>query len=177
MKHIYHIQGMTCGGCRSHVEELLSGIDGVTQARVDLDRTEAILEMERHIPLDTLQKVFQDDGGRYSIHLPEQGEIRKEKKHDLEKIGTGTGEYYCPMQCEGDKTYDKPGSCPVCGMALVALVTDLSAEEKTYKVLLGKFWLALGFTLPIFLIAMSEMIPANPLFEWMPQRSWNWVHF
>jgi Heavy metal binding domain len=26
--------------------------------------------------------------------------------------------YQCPMQCEGDKTYDKPGKCPVCGMDL-----------------------------------------------------------
>ncbi|MGM5470864.1 SCO family protein [Flavobacteriaceae bacterium LMO-SS05] len=24
--------------------------------------------------------------------------------------------YQCPMQCEGDKTYDQPGSCPICGM-------------------------------------------------------------
>lgn len=22
------------------------------------------------------------------------------------------------MNCEGDKTYDKPGKCPVCGMKL-----------------------------------------------------------
>ena len=26
--------------------------------------------------------------------------------------------YQCPMKCEGDKTYDKAGSCPVCGMDL-----------------------------------------------------------
>ena len=26
--------------------------------------------------------------------------------------------YYCPMHCEGDKTYKKPGDCPVCGMHL-----------------------------------------------------------
>src|SRR5690348_14590281 len=30
-----------------------------------------------------------------------------------------TGKYYCPMHCEGDKTYDHPGNCPVCGMHLV----------------------------------------------------------
>ncbi|MVZ61525.1 heavy metal translocating P-type ATPase [Sphingobacterium humi] len=28
------------------------------------------------------------------------------------------GKYYCPMMCEGDKVYDKFGSCPVCGMNL-----------------------------------------------------------
>jgi len=29
--------------------------------------------------------------------------------------------YQCPMKCEGDKTYDKPGKCPVCGMDLKAV--------------------------------------------------------
>jgi hypothetical protein len=27
--------------------------------------------------------------------------------------------YYCPMKCEGEKTYPKPGECPKCGMDLV----------------------------------------------------------
>lgn len=29
--------------------------------------------------------------------------------------------YACPMKCEDDKTYDKPGKCPVCKMDLVAV--------------------------------------------------------
>lgn len=29
------------------------------------------------------------------------------------------GKYYCPMYCEGDKTYDTNVGCPVCGMDLV----------------------------------------------------------
>jgi len=27
--------------------------------------------------------------------------------------------YQCPMKCEGDKTYNVPGNCPVCNMHLV----------------------------------------------------------
>jgi len=27
--------------------------------------------------------------------------------------------YKCPMKCEGDKTYDAQGNCPVCNMKLV----------------------------------------------------------
>ncbi len=27
--------------------------------------------------------------------------------------------YMCPMECEGEKTYDHPGKCPICGMDLV----------------------------------------------------------
>ena len=32
------------------------------------------------------------------------------------KIAT---QYACPMHCEGEKTYNKPADCPVCGMHLV----------------------------------------------------------
>jgi Cu2+-exporting ATPase len=28
-------------------------------------------------------------------------------------------EYACPMRCEGDKVYQKPGECPICNMQLV----------------------------------------------------------
>lgn len=34
---------------------------------------------------------------------------------------SATTQYRCPMKCEGEKTYDKPGQCPVCGMDLVAI--------------------------------------------------------
>ena len=26
--------------------------------------------------------------------------------------------YQCPMKCEGEKTYDKPGNCPLCQMEM-----------------------------------------------------------
>lgn len=32
--------------------------------------------------------------------------------------------YYCPMHCEGTKTYDAPGKCPKCGMNLKKATTD-----------------------------------------------------
>lgn len=38
--------------------------------------------------------------------------------------------YQCPMICEGDKTYDEPGKCPICGMELKPLgkITRESGE-------------------------------------------------
>ena len=45
MKHTYHIHGMTCNGCRSHVEETLSKVEGVSKATVDLEKAEATIEM------------------------------------------------------------------------------------------------------------------------------------
>jgi Cu2+-exporting ATPase len=176
MKHTYHIHKMTCKGCRDHVAQTLSKVRGVANASVDLEKAQATIEMKSHIPIETFQKAMEQDGGKYSIHKlgeePKTSEAKKEKPK-----GKETGTFYCPMHCEGDKTYDKQGDCPVCGMDLVPLQADASCEEKTYKKLLNKFWIALGFTLPIFLIAMSEMIPNNPLYDVMEQKWWNWVQF
>jgi len=72
---------------------------------------------------------------------------------------------------------DEQGSCSICGMDLVPMQPNLSAEEKSYKKLLKKFWIAVVFTLPIFLIAMSEMLSNNPLYEIMEQKKWNWIQF
>ena len=44
---------------------------------------------------------------------------RFEKLDAAAKAGTAVGAAYeCPMKCEGSAS-DKPGSCPMCGMALV----------------------------------------------------------
>ncbi|SMG48609.1 heavy metal translocating P-type ATPase [Arenibacter troitsensis] len=213
MKHLYHIHGMTCNGCRSHVEEILAKVEGVSNVSVDLEKAEARIEMENHIPIQKFQEALEKDGGSYSIHMP--GDHAKEMAQKKSKPeGKGSGTFYCPMHCEGDKTYnhpgdcpvcgmdlveehklttssatqftcpmhpeiisDAPGSCPICGMDLVPMEPDLSAEEKTYKKLLKKFWIATAFTLPIFIIAMSEMLTNNPLYDVLELKYWNWVQF
>ncbi|WPO89054.1 heavy metal translocating P-type ATPase [Chryseobacterium sp. HR92] len=49
--------------------------------------------------------------------------------HEASKVTDEmAGRYYCPMYCEGDKTYDSNVGCPVCGMDLVKY-----PEKKTAK--------------------------------------------
>ncbi|MDR5591979.1 heavy metal translocating P-type ATPase [Christiangramia sp. SM2212] len=213
MTHVYKVTGMTCNGCRSHVENTLNSVDGVINASVSLENGEAEISMEKHIKVDTFEKALQNDGGNYHIIMPGEEASETSKNKSKESEGKGTGTWYCPMHCEGDKTYDKPGDCPVCGMDLVEEVStasqatqytcpmhpevvedepgdcpkcgmelvpkepEASAEEKSYKKLLSKFWLAVAFTLPIFLIAMSEMIPDNPLYKLADMKVWNWIQF
>jgi copper chaperone CopZ len=118
MKHTYQIQGMTCNGCRSHVEKALSAIQGVDHAYVDLKEAVATIEMSQHLSIEAFQEALKNDGGRYSIYLP--GMAPAEAQTSAKAIeGKGTGTFYCPMQCEGDKIYDQQGDCPVCGMDLV----------------------------------------------------------
>lgn len=184
MKQNYSISGMHCNGCRTHVEKALSGVKGVTRATVNLEQAEAELETERPITLETLQQALQKSGGNYAISLPatenshasgpRHGAHSGKAKSTPSGVESGSG-YYCPMHCEGDKIYPGIGSCPVCGMDLVPLTE--ADEEKSYRSLLLKFKVAVLFTLPIFLIAMSEMLPHNPLSNLMPRSQWNWVQF
>ncbi|MEZ7889021.1 MAG: heavy metal-binding domain-containing protein, partial [Cloacibacterium sp.] len=66
--------------------------------------------------------------------------------------------YYCPMFCEGDKTYPENVGCPVCGMDLVKITgNDDESEDDTYKNLQKKFWISVAFTLPVFILSMGGM--------------------
>ncbi len=213
MKHIYKISGMTCNGCRGHVEHMLDTIDGVTSVSVDLEKAEAIIETEKHISLAVFQERLAQEGGRYGIYLPGTQD-RDDNPKQVKPIGKGTGVFYCPMHCEGDKTYntlqdcpvcgmdlveevslytitteqyscpmhpevikDAPGSCSICGMDLILVQPDISEEEKNYKKLLKKFWIAVLFTVPIFIIAMSDMLSSNPLNDILELKYWNWIQF
>jgi Cu2+-exporting ATPase len=161
------------------VEDALKKVDGVTGVSVDLQKAEAEISMETHIPLEKFQETLKNEGGNYSISMP--GDIAyankiKEEKLKLKSPIKGSGVFYCPMHCEGEKTYDKPGDCPVCGMDLVEQPTaDVEEEDKTFKNLLRKFKISVLFTVPVFLIAMSEMIHKNPLMTVMPWKYWNWI--
>lgn len=137
MKHIYKITGMTCQGCRTKVENALNGIDGVS-AKVTLETAEATITMDKHIPTEKLQETL-SAAGNYTIQMSGSHKIMQDKqqhnhghqghsdsvhhRHDNAPLkahkNETSGVYYCPMHCEGDKTYDKPGHCPVCGMDLL----------------------------------------------------------
>ena len=86
--------------------------------------------------------------------------------------------YYCPMRCEGDKTYDEPGDCPKCGMELIPVSGEVeSEEEKAYKRMAKRFWIALAFSVPVFIIAMSDYIPFLDLKSIAPVKFRGWVQF
>jgi P-type Cu+ transporter len=232
MTHQYIISGMSCNGCRTKVENALNTIEGV-QAVVNLDPPTAIITMDKHVATEKFQEVL-TVAGKYTIEMKSSKHTEEpvtksccssKKEHDHEnhehkghnhKKDTSsahntTGVFYCPMHCEGDKTYNKagdcpvcgmdlvpqipitnphftcpmhpeivsngPGDCPICGMDLVPMQASESEENKTYSDLLKKMKIAVLFTLPIFIISMSEMIPKNPLYKLMSIESWNWVQF
>ena len=65
-------------------------------------------------------------------------------------------EYTCPMHPEIVQI--GPGSCPICGMALEPKEITLDeAPDPEYADMKRRFWISVPLTLPVFILAMSEM--------------------
>jgi len=86
-------------------------------------------------------------------------------------------EYTCPMHPEVVQI--GPGSCPKCGMALEPKVFSLTAEEDTSELddMKRRFWISLALTLPVFLLAMAEMIPGQPVQHALGHSLVVWLQF
>lgn len=186
MDQKFAITGMSCNGCKMNVEKALTALPEVEEVHADLNRAEVSLRVGQELSIEKLQGQLNESGLHYTLH-PEGSEPGSgsgdrdhhthKPNHKVFKHQNGKPVFYCPMQCEGDKIYEKPGDCPVCGMDLVSSEPDNQLESQTYRDLLRKFKVALLFTVPVFIISMSEMIPGNPLYNWAPASLWNWVQF
>jgi Cu+-exporting ATPase len=80
----------------------------------------------------------------------------------LESAGPPAGitktEWTCPMHPE--IVNDSPGSCPICGMALEPKTVLLEEEENPELVdMKRRFWISVALSVPLFLIAMRDIIP------------------
>ncbi len=82
-------------------------------------------------------------------------------------------EYTCPMHPE--VVQQSPGSCPLCGMALEPRTAAMEEVHPELLDMTRRFWLSLAFSLPVFLLAMSEMVPGRPLQQALPFRLLAWV--
>ncbi|NLP59029.1 heavy metal translocating P-type ATPase [Lutibacter sp. B1] len=133
MKHTYHISGMTCSGCKINVETALNNLKEITKVTADLKEGEVVIEMTSHISLEKLQETLLKAGLHYTIsNVGDTNASQKNQKpNHLNQPKEGNGIFYCPMQCEGDKTYDKQGSCPKCGMDLVEQPKLIQATKYT----------------------------------------------
>ena len=133
------------------------------------------------VEADTAAGSFQHRGSTYffcSLHCLEQFRTEPSKyltpaevkptKSDLSR------EYTCPMHPEVRR--QGPGSCPICGMALEP--RTVSMEEGANPELAEmnrRFWMSLVLTLPVLFLAMSEMIPGQPMQRALSARTITWL--
>lgn len=173
--HTYYVQGMTCDGCGETVSQQFKSVDGVEKIKVDLKNQKVEVQTSKYVPFFKLKKSLSNT--HYQLFKTKE-EVDNAHSENPTENQSNVQEWYCPMRCEGDKTYPENIGCPVCGMDLVPVQTNAEqADNSTYQTLLKKLWGSIAFTLPIFIIAMSEMIPDNPLYKILNQSQWNWVQF
>src|SRR5262245_47576853 len=85
-------------------------------------------------------------------------------------------EYVCPMHPEIVR--DEPGSCPICGMALEPRVITLEEEENPELIdMKRRFRVSVALTLPVLFLAMSEMIPGQPIQHALSPRLLTFIQF
>jgi len=102
-----------------------------------------------------LEEITQDLVDNSKVNSSNSKPETRNPKLEIEK---NQGKYYCPMFCEGNKVYDSNIGCPVCGMDLVMIpIKGEKHEDKTYQTLQKKFWTALGFSIPVFILSMGGM--------------------
>jgi len=79
-------------------------------------------------------------------------------------------EWTCPMHPQIVR--DQPGSCPICGMALEPRTVVHEEANPELTDMERRFRFSLIFTVPLFLLGMSDLLPGMPvqhaLGRWLP---------
>ena len=100
--------------------------------------------------------------------------------HDSDLISTATEQAHvhdkwtCPMHPQ--VVSDSAGSCPICGMSLEAVFPSAqSADDTEYDDLIYRLKISVIFTVPILLLAMSDVLPFLNLFHLHEFASVSWI--
>ena len=162
-----------CDGCRSKFskdpDNYLNQIDPVCGMKVDIRKkgdSEFSHDGNRYyFCSDDCRTKFSGDPGKY-LNPTEQD------AGDPETI------YTCPMDPEIEQI--GPGVCPICGMALEpmdAIVAILETENPELNDMKRRFWLSGALALPTLILAMSDLIPGEPIGKLIPTHVSIWAQF
>ena len=90
--------------------------------------------------------------------------------------GNAPVEYTCPMHPEVVRS--EPGGCPICGMALEPrTMTAEDGPSPELDTMSRRFWVSLVLTVPVFLLAMTEMIPGQRVQAMFSGQALNLIQF
>ena len=79
MKYTYIIEGMTCSGCKTSVEEKLGLVGGVESVKVNIEKSEVEVKMSKHISTLELQNSLPS---KYAIS--EKQKVTHQTSNDVE---------------------------------------------------------------------------------------------
>ena len=133
------------------------------------------------------EQPIRSDLGKAAYVCPMDSEVRQSKPGACPKCGMALEpaapcvtlsktEYVCPMHPEIVRP--EPGSCPICGMALEPRTVSLADVPNPELVdMTRRLWISAALSLPLFILAMSDMLPGQPLMHLISPRPLNWVQF
>ena len=107
---------------------------------------------------------FKDDPAKYLHASPQPAPA----------AATAGAQYTCPMHPEILR--DRPGSCPICGMALVPVAGTGTADESELRDLTKRLWVGVALSIPLVVLAMAPMIGVHEPFGLMPRQR-GWIEF
>ncbi len=125
---------------------------------------------------------FQADPAKYSVPRPaEKAPVNhivtiQPAAAQLNKAQSANppGGYICPMDPEVHA--DKPGPCPICGMALEPqTITAGPDENPELDDMTRRLWIAAALTLPLLAVMVSGALPGDPLARLIPARLLGWL--
>ena len=90
----------------------------------------------------------------------------------------GKAIYTCPMHPEVQQEH--PGDCPKCGMALEPkTVTAGTDDEENAELhdMSRRFWIGAALALPVFVLAMTHVIPVLARQSWVNSDRSRWLQF
>lgn len=96
----------------------------------------------------------------------------------LEKIPTPSSHkviYTCPMHPEIQQ--DHPGLCPICGMTLEPKEVTAEVDDSEYRNMLRRFWIGAVLTIPVLILATSNMFPFLKLESVVSDPVSRWIQF
>lgn len=173
-------QGETYFFCSVHCQKLFQS-DPAKYLAAARARQKTPAEPHDHRPAAT-------GGARGAIYTcPMDPEVRQEGAGACPKCGMALEplepsagltktEYTCPMHPEVVR--DEPGSCPICGMALEPRTITLEeGKNPELEDMTRRFWVGVILSTPVLLVAMSEMIPGQPLHRMFASRWLTWFQF
>jgi len=94
----------------------------------------------------------------------------------LPRVEAPRTQWTCPMHPQIVR--NEPGICPICGMDLgPMLATSETGENAELRDISRRFWFSAIVTLPLLALAMSDVIPGDPLGLLLSGRTRSWLEF
>ncbi len=81
--------------------------------------------------------------------------------------------YTCPMHAEIRQV--GPGDCPICGMALEPIDATAEHDDSELRDMTRRFWIAAGFSAPLLLYVMGNMLLGHPFHKWIGPAVSQWM--